>query len=93
MTAVGTATITATAKEVPQADTRPAVNPSLTSVSTSDTTSDITTPMIAETSSRAYLGSTRPALALGFSRMGWVHELRCLRLAMPADFRGLVHLP
>jgi hypothetical protein len=22
-----------------------------------------------------------------------VHEFRCLRLAMPADFRGLAHVP
>jgi len=55
-TAVGTATITATAKEVSQAGTRLDVNPSLTIVSTSDTASDITMAMIAETSSGAYLG-------------------------------------
>jgi len=63
-TAVGTATTTATAKEVSQAGTRLDVNPSLTIVSTSDTDSDITMAMIAETSSGAYLGSTRRAEAL-----------------------------
>jgi hypothetical protein len=62
-TAVGTATITATAKELSQAGTKLEVNPSLTIVSTSDTASDITMAMIAETSGGAYLGSTRRAEA------------------------------
>jgi hypothetical protein len=60
---VGTATITATAKELSQAGTKLEVNPSLTIVSTSDTASDITMAMIAETSGGAYLGSTRRAEA------------------------------
>lgn len=92
-TAVGTATITATAKEVSQAGTRLDVNPSLTIVSTSDTASDITMAMIAETSSGACLGSTGRAEALDSPGWGPVHEFRCPRLAMPADFRGLPHLP
>jgi hypothetical protein len=61
---VGTATITATTKELSQAGTKLEVNPSLTIVSTSDTASDITMAKIAETSSGAYLGSTRRAEAL-----------------------------
>jgi hypothetical protein len=52
-TAVGTATITATANEVIHAGTRLGVNPSLTIVSTSDTTSDIAMAMIAGTSTDA----------------------------------------
>jgi len=69
------------------------VNPSLTIVSTSDTASDITMAMIAGTSSGAYLGVNTPGRSLGFSLMGPAHEFRCLRLAMPVDFRGLAHLP
>jgi hypothetical protein len=60
---VGTATITATAKEVSKAGTRLEVNPSLIIVSTSDTASDITMAMIAETSGGAYLGLIRRAEA------------------------------
>ena len=41
---------------------------------------------------RCIPGVNTPGRSLGFSRMGPVHEFRCLRMAMPADFRGLPHL-
>ena len=42
---------------------------------------------------RCIPGVNAPGRSPGFSRIGPVHEFRCPRLAMPADFGGLPHLP